>query len=154
MKRILDCSQLNAVIDGLGKKKIVFTNGVFDIIHPGHIELFEFAKSQGDILIVGINTDDSVKRIKGKKRPVFPLLERVEILEAIETIDFIIPFSEDTPLQLIRCLNRIDVLIKGKDYLPSQVVGRQEIEDAGGRLVLFPYRSQYSTTAIIEKIRS
>jgi rfaE bifunctional protein nucleotidyltransferase chain/domain len=154
MKLYTNYSRLNTRLKNLTNKKIVFTNGVFDILHPGHIELFEFAKSKGDILIVGINTDQSVKRIKGENRPIFPLGERIEILEAIETIDFIIPFSEDTPLQLIQNLYRIDILIKGKDYLPSQVVGRKEIESSGGKLILFPYKSQYSTTAIIQRLSS
>ena len=154
MKLYSNVRQLNSVLKTLKDKKIVFTNGVFDILHPGHIELFEFARSQGDVLIVGINTDQSVRRIKGKNRPIFPLSERIEILEAIESIDYIIPFAQKTPLQLIRNLGKIDILVKGKDYLPSQVVGRKEIEAKGGKLLLFSFRSQYSTTAIIKKITS
>jgi rfaE bifunctional protein nucleotidyltransferase chain/domain len=134
--------------------KIVFTNGVFDIIHPGHIELLSFAKSQGDILVVGINTDQSVKRIKGDKRPLFPLEERAEVLDAIEFTDFIIPFDEDNPLNLIKALDRIDVLVKGGDYKPEEVVGRKEVETGGGQLCLFQFQSNHSSSSIIKKILS
>ncbi|MCK4836018.1 MAG: adenylyltransferase/cytidyltransferase family protein [Candidatus Aminicenantes bacterium] len=152
MKFYKDHTGLNIQLEKEAYKKIVFTNGVFDILHPGHIELFEFAKSKGDIFIVGINTDQSVKRIKGGNRPIFCLAERIEVLEAIETIDFIISFSEDTPLRLIQSLYKIDILIKGEDYSPSEVVGRKEIEAFGGQLILFPFKSKYSTTSIIQKI--
>lgn len=135
-------------------QNIVFTNGVFDIIHPGHIELFRFAKSKGDTLIVGINDDDSVQRLKGKKRPIFHLEERMEVLAAIEYIDYIVVFSEDTPLQLIKNLPEIRTLVKGGDYLPSQVVGKNEVETYGGKLYLYKSNSSYSTTMIIKKIRS
>jgi len=143
---------LKKIIDN--GKRIVFTNGVFDIIHPGHIELLEFAKDSGDILIVGINTDESIKRLKGQVRPIFPLAERMEILSAIEYIDYIIPFSEDTPLELIQGLIKIDTLIKGGDYTPDKVVGKKEVEGKGGRLLLFQFKSNYSTSSIIDKIQN
>jgi len=135
-------------------RAIVFTNGVFDLLHPGHIELLESARSQGDCLIVGINDDASVQRLKGNKRPILPLQERMEVVAAIACVDFIIPFSQDTPLQLIQALQRIDVLVKGGDYKPEQVVGRKEVEEAGGRLFLFSFRSNHSTSKIIEKIKT
>ncbi len=153
MKKIYrDAAKLNRELERYQQKKIVFTNGVFDVLHAGHIELLEFAKSKGDILIVGINDDASVKRLKGEKRPVFSLEERMELLEAMQYVDFIIPFSEDTPLRLILHLLRIDVLVKGGDYLPQNVVGRKEVEESGGELCLFTFQSRMSTSDIIEKI--
>ncbi len=146
--------QLNVCLRKDKYRAIVFTNGVFDLLHPGHIELLESARSQGDCLIVGINDDASVQRLKGNKRPILPLQERMEVLAAIACVDFIIPFSQDTPLQLIQALQRIDVLVKGGDYRPEQVVGRKEVEEAGGRLFLFSFHSQYSTSKIIEKIKT
>jgi D-beta-D-heptose 7-phosphate kinase/D-beta-D-heptose 1-phosphate adenosyltransferase len=154
MKVFQNPSGLNEELDRHKTQIIVFTNGVFDILHPGHIELLEFAKSKGDRLIVGINDDPSIKRLKGPTRPVFNLEERIEVLNAIEYVDYIIPFSEDTPLELIRQISRIDVLVKGGDYRPSEVVGRREIEEAGGKLVLFKFKSVISTSAIIRKIKA
>jgi rfaE bifunctional protein nucleotidyltransferase chain/domain len=133
-------------------EKIVFTNGVFDLIHPGHIQLLQFARAQGDILVVGVNDDASVRRLKGEKRPIFPLAERMEILAALACVDFIVSFSEDTPLELIRALGRIDVLVKGGDYAPGEVVGREEVESAGGRLCIFKLAGEYSSSVLIDKI--
>lgn len=133
-------------------ERMVFTNGVFDLLHPGHIELLQFARGQGDFLVVGINDDASVRRLKGEKRPLFPLAERMEILAALECVDYVVPFSEDTPLQLIRALGRIDVLVKGGDYAPGGVVGRTEVEAAGGKLCLFKLAGDYSSSALIKKI--
>jgi len=154
MKIFKNIKELNKVLKSLINKKIVFTNGVFDIIHPGHIELFEFAKKNGDLLIVGINDDDSVKNIKGKNRPIFNLNERMELLEAIEYIDYIIPFSQDTPIDLINKLFRIDVLVKGGDYKADEVVGKKEVERTGGKLLLFKFQTNYSTSSIIKKIKN
>ncbi len=155
MKIYYDVNELNKRLIGLKDKKIVFTNGVFDIIHPGHIDLLEFAKKSGDYLIVGINEDDSVRRLnKGQGRPIFPLAERMVVLRAIEYVDFIIPFAEDTPLELIKALHRIDVLVKGADYKPDEVVGRDEVERRGGKLLLFEFKSHYSTSSLIEKIKT
>ena len=132
--------------------KVVFTNGVFDLLHPGHVELLECARSQGDLLVVGVNDDDSVRRLKGEKRPIFPLAERMEVLAALACVDYVVPFAEDTPLELIRALGRIDVLVKGGDYAPGEVVGRAEVEGRGGRLVIFKLSGGYSTSALIDKI--
>jgi D-beta-D-heptose 7-phosphate kinase/D-beta-D-heptose 1-phosphate adenosyltransferase len=133
-------------------QKVVFTNGVFDLLHPGHVELLEYARSQGDLLVVGVNDDASVRRLKGEKRPIFPLGERLEVLAALQCVDFVIPFAEDTPLELIRALDRVDVLVKGGDYAPADVVGRAEVEARGGRLCIFRLAGDYSTSALIEKI--
>ncbi len=152
MKACRDAEELKRRLRGQADKTVVFTNGVFDLLHPGHIELLGFAKRQGDILVIGVNDDTSVRRLKGERRPIFPLTQRVEILEAIRFVDYIVPFSEDTPLELIRRLDCIDVLVKGGDYRPEEVVGRQEVEARGGRLVLFPLQSAYSTSALIKKI--
>ena len=155
MKIYYDIDELNRRLSSLNEKKIVFTNGVFDIIHPGHIDLLEFARKSGDCLIVGINDDDSVRRLnKGEGRPVFPLAERMEVLEAIEFVDFIIPFSQDTPFDLINGLFRVDVLVKGGDYKPAEVVGRAEVESAGGKLLLFEFKTGYSTSSLVERIKS
>jgi len=152
MKLFNSIERLNKELIKNKNKTVVFTNGVFDIIHPGHIELLEFAKNSGDILIVGLNTDNSIKRLKGNSRPIFPLAERMEILSAIEFVDYLIPFSEDTPLKLIKSLYKVDILVKGGDYSPEQVVGREEVEETGGKLLLFQFKSNYSTSSIIDKI--
>ena len=154
MKIFPNLNTLNRYLMSKPSEKVVFTNGVFDIIHPGHIQLLKFAKNQGDILIVGINDDASVTRLKGPTRPVFPLRERMEVLEAVQFVDCIVPFDEDTPLQLIQNLFRINILVKGGDYSPEQVVGRREVETSGGKVKIFKLLQDFSTTEIIEKIRS
>ncbi len=153
MKIFHNVTGLNRELQKLAGKKIVFTNGVFDLIHAGHIQLLEFAKNSGDYLILGINDDDSVKRLKGRDRPIYPLAERMEILAAVMYVDFIIPFSEDTPLELIKSLHRVDVLVKGGDYKPHEVVGREEVEASGGRLLLFDFRTHSSTSNLVEKVK-
>lgn len=153
MKIYNDIGQLNRHLSQLDGKTIVFTNGVFDILHAGHIDLLEFASSSGDCLILGINDDASVKRLKGKDRPIYPLAERMEILAAIMYVDCIIPFSQDTPLELIKSLYRVDVLVKGGDYKPHEVVGRKEVQESGGKLLLFDFKTHTSTTHILGKIK-
>ncbi|MCX7975278.1 MAG: D-glycero-beta-D-manno-heptose 1-phosphate adenylyltransferase [Candidatus Aminicenantes bacterium] len=132
-------------------KKVVFTNGCFDLLHAGHIWLFKKAKELGDILIVAVNSDASLRRLKGPKRPVFPLKERLEILAAIEDIDVLTAFSQDTPQKIISLL-RPDILVKGGDWPPDQVVGRKEVEESGGRVILIPYLPGLSTTQLLQKI--
>lgn len=132
-------------------KKVVFTNGCFDLLHSGHIHLFREAKKLGDVLLVAVNDDASVKKIKGASRPVFPLQERLEILEAVEDIDHLTFFSEETPQKIIASLIP-DVLVKGGDWRPDQVVGRREVEEAGGEVVVIPYLKGRSSSAIIKKI--
>lgn len=153
MKIYPNVEDLNVRLRQLDHKTIVFTNGVFDILHAGHIDLLEFCKNNGDFVIVGINDDLSVKRLKGPQRPIYPLEERMEVLEAVMYTDFIIPFSEDTPLALIKSLHRIDVLVKGGDYKTHQVVGREEVEQAGGKLLIFDFKTYASTTSIIDKLK-
>jgi len=133
------------------RKKVVFTNGCFDLIHGGHIHLFKKAKSLGDVLIVALNDDASVRKIKGQLRPVFPLKERFEVLEAIEYIDYLTSFSEETPQKIISALLP-DVLVKGGDWKPHQVVGRKEVEEAGGKVIIIPYLKGLSSTSVIRKI--
>jgi D-beta-D-heptose 7-phosphate kinase/D-beta-D-heptose 1-phosphate adenosyltransferase len=132
-------------------QKVVFTNGCFDLIHGGHIHLFRFAKSCGDVLIVALNTDRSIRKIKGPSRPVFPLKERYEILSAIEHIDYLTSFSEETPQTIIAALLP-DVLVKGGDWASDEIVGKKEVEEAGGKVVRAPYLIGRSSTDIIEKI--
>jgi len=134
-------------------KTVVLTNGCFDLLHGGHIHLFKQAKKLGDSLIAAVNDDSSIQRLKGPNRPVFPLEERLEVLEAVKYIDYLISFSQDTPKELIAAILP-DVLVKGGDWAPDEVVGREEVEYAGGRVIIIPYRSGYSSTDIIKKIRS
>ncbi len=132
-------------------KIIVFTNGCFDIIHRGHVEYLEFAKSQGDVLIVGLNTDESVRRLKGQGRPINSWIDRAYVLAALRSVDYVIPFHEDTPLNLIKEIVP-DVLVKGADYKPEEVVGADFVKSHGGKLILAQFRQGYSTTKIIERI--
>jgi rfaE bifunctional protein nucleotidyltransferase chain/domain len=132
-------------------KRIVFTNGCFDLLHPGHIYTLTQAKRLGDVLVVGINSDASVKRLKGEHRPILNEDERVTILAALEAVDFVTIFAEDTPLELIRLLQP-QVLVKGGDWNPEAVVGRDVVEGIGGEVVLIPYQPGSSTTGIIERI--
>jgi len=132
-------------------RKVVFTNGCFDLLHAGHVRLFREAKRQGDVLVVALNDDASVRKIKGAGRPIFPLAERWEILEGIADIDFLTSFSEVTPQKIIASLLP-DVLVKGGDWKPEEVVGKKEVEAAGGRVVIVPYLKGHSTSSIINKI--
>ena len=132
-------------------KTVVFTNGCFDLLHGGHIHLFKAARRLGDVLIVALNSDASIRRFKGPSRPVFPLSERFEVLSAIEDIDYLTSFSEDTPRKTIAALLP-DVLVKGGDWGPDEIVGRAEVEAAGGKVVRVPYLKGCSSTNIIDKI--
>lgn len=132
--------------------QVVFTNGVFDLLHPGHVDLLVAARGLGDALIVGLNGDASVRRLKGPSRPVRPEAERAYVIAALEAVDAVTLFDQDTPLDLVLAL-RPDVLVKGGDYTPDTVVGRREVESWGGRVVIVPLTPGQSTTAIIEKLR-
>jgi len=132
-------------------KKIVFTNGIFDIIHPGHIILLKEAKKHGDILIVGLNTDISTKKNKGKQRPIFPFEERKNILLSIKYVDFVLGFNEKTPIDLIKLVSP-DVIVKGGDYKPDKVVGKDFVENKDGKLIIVKQLPEYSTTRIVESI--
>jgi D-beta-D-heptose 7-phosphate kinase/D-beta-D-heptose 1-phosphate adenosyltransferase len=132
-------------------RRVVFTNGCFDLIHLGHIKYFQFAKRQGDLLIVGVNTDQSIQRLKGPKRPIINEQDRISVLEELESIDYLVPFDEDTPINLIEAL-RPDVLVKGADYQKEQVVGWDLVESYGGCVALAPLIDGRSTSNVIEKI--
>jgi len=133
------------------ERKIVFTNGCYDILHIGHVDLLEHCKRLGDILVVGLNSDSSVKRLKGESRPVFNQSERVKMLSALETVDYIVMFDEDTPLNLIEKITP-DILVKGTDW-ERNVVGQEWVEKNGGAVVLATLTEGYSTTDIIERIK-
>jgi len=130
---------------------VVFTNGCFDLLHVGHVKYLEKAKQQGDVLVVGLNSDASVKRIKGEKRPLIGEDERSHILAALDCVDYVVVFDEDTPLELITHIEP-DVLVKGGDYAPEQVVGREFVESYGGRLELIQFVEGKSTSNIINRI--
>jgi rfaE bifunctional protein nucleotidyltransferase chain/domain len=131
---------------------VVFTNGVFDLLHPGHLRYLQSARALGDALIVGLNADSSVRRNKGEKRPVTPQEERAEILSALECVDAVVFFDEDTPAAIVSALQP-DILVKGADWPADQIVGRDTVEARGGRVVRVAIEEGYSTTAILEKIR-
>ncbi len=131
-------------------KKVVFTNGCFDILHAGHIKSLEEAKKQGDILVVGLNSDASIKRLKGNDRPVNKLEDRKKVLESLNCVDYVIPFEEDTPLNLIK-LVKPDVLVKGGDYKEDEIVGSDFVKSYGGKVVIIPLVEGLSTTNIIKK---
>ena len=129
------------------KKKVVFTNGCFDLLHVGHVRLFQKARSLGDVLVVAINSDASLRRLKGPSRPLVNQAMRSEVLAALESIDFVTVFDEDTPAELISEL-RPDILIKGGDYKLEEIVGRESVK----KVVRFPLVSGYSTTTLINTI--
>ncbi|MBC7793284.1 MAG: D-glycero-beta-D-manno-heptose-7-phosphate kinase [Clostridia bacterium] len=136
----------------LQKKQVVLTNGCFDVLHAGHVTLLREAKKQGDILVVALNSDASVARLKGKHRPLVRESERAILLAALESVDAVVVFDEDTPLTLVRAVTP-DVLVKGGDYMPENVVGRAEVEARGGKLVLVPLVEGMSTTSIVERMK-
>jgi len=134
-------------------KTIAFTNGVFDILHEGHIKVLSQAASFADVLIIGVNSDASVKRLKGERRPVNGQQSRALILASLIMADAVVIFDEDTPLQLIKSILP-DVLVKGGDYTPETVVGAPEVTANGGTVKIIPLEEGFSTTAIIEKMKS
>jgi D-beta-D-heptose 7-phosphate kinase/D-beta-D-heptose 1-phosphate adenosyltransferase len=134
-------------------ERVVFTNGCFDILHRGHITYLNRAKALGDVLVVGINSDDSVRRLKGEKRPINPLEDRIQVLAALSCIDYIVPFGEDTPDRLIEAL-RPQVFVKGGDYTLEMLPEAELVRELGGEIALLPYLEERSTTRMIEKIRS
>jgi rfaE bifunctional protein nucleotidyltransferase chain/domain len=132
-------------------KKIVFTNGCFDLLHPGHLHLLRAAKQAGDVLVVAINTDASVKRLKGEARPVLTTEERAELLCALEMVDYVVSFDDPDPLALIRQLSP-DVLVKGGDWKKEEIVGAEWVERRGGEVLIVPQRPGYSTTGLLARI--
>lgn len=133
---------------------VVFTNGVFDLLHPGHIDVLEGARAEGHHLVVGVNSDASVRRLgKGADRPIRREAERARVLAALAAVDAVVVFDEDTPLALIEAL-RPDVLVKGGDYAPATVVGADLVRARGGRVVIIPLTAGQSTTSIVERVRA
>ena len=155
MGRILSRDEAVAAVaaERLAGRTIVFTNGCFDLIHAGHVRYLREARALGDRLVVGLNTDSSVRRLgKGADRPIVPERERTEVVAALEMVDFVTLFDEDTPLELIRALAP-DVLAKGGDWTPETVVGADDVRGRGGRVAIIPYHPGLSTTSIVERIR-
>lgn len=134
------------------RKKIVFTNGCFDLIHKGHVAYLEAARRLGDHLVVALNSDESIKRLKGPDRPINPLEDRLEVMAALESVDFVTWFEEDTPLETVLMLHP-NVMVKGGDWKPDQIVGGREVLSWGGKVRSLPYIKGRSTTEIIAKAR-
>jgi D-beta-D-heptose 7-phosphate kinase/D-beta-D-heptose 1-phosphate adenosyltransferase len=135
-----------------GGKVVVFTNGCFDLLHPGHVALFEAARAQGDILVVGLNSDRSVRSLKGEGRPLVGEDERAETIEALEAVDHVVVYDEETPRETIAALLP-DVLVKGADWALDAIVGREEVEAVGGRVVRVELLPGRSTTSMVSRIR-
>ncbi|PJA33930.1 MAG: D-glycero-beta-D-manno-heptose 1-phosphate adenylyltransferase [Zetaproteobacteria bacterium CG_4_9_14_3_um_filter_53_7] len=134
-------------------KSVVFTNGCFDLLHPGHIDYLHKARELGDVLVVGLNDDDSISRLKGATRPISPMADRTVMLAALKSVDLVVPFSEDTPLALISTLLP-DILVKGGDYRPDDIVGAKEVRDNGGVVTVIAFVDGHSTTALIRRIQA
>ncbi len=145
--------ELIPILDRLKKqgKKVVFTHGCFDILHLGHVRYLQDAQGYGDILLVAVNSDSSVKSIKGAKRPIVSQSERAEVVAALEMVDYVTMFDEDTPYNIIKKLQP-DVLIKGVDWTIDKIVGRDIVEARGGRVIAIPFIEGASTTGIVERI--
>jgi len=153
--RVLDPESLDRFVRDARANgaRIVFTNGVFDILHPGHLRYLQAARGHGDLLIVGLNSDASVRRNKGSERPINPEHERAEVLAALTCVDAVSIFDDDTPAGIIRRVQP-DVLVKGADWPADQIVGRDTVEARGGKVILEAVERGYSTTTIIERIRA
>jgi rfaE bifunctional protein nucleotidyltransferase chain/domain len=152
---IVSREEICHIVDNLRKegKKIVFTNGCFDIIHRGHVEYLYQARKFGDVLIVGLNSDDSTHRIKGKGRPINPLEDRKIVLDALKPVDYVVVFDEDTPLDLIKAVLP-DVLVKGSDWKPEEIVGADIVKMNGGEVKTIKLVPERSTTMLINKIKT
>jgi D-beta-D-heptose 7-phosphate kinase/D-beta-D-heptose 1-phosphate adenosyltransferase len=153
MSKLLDRNHLAIERQRLGRegKRVVFTNGCFDLLHPGHVRYLAQARALGDALIVAINSDRSVRALKGKGRPILSEQERGEVLCGLRSVDYVTVFDEETPRELIATLLP-DILVKGGDWTPNNIVGREEVEAAGGRVLSLPYVEGQSTSDIIERI--
>jgi len=154
VEKILPLERAYEVIDALKRRgqRVVFTNGCFDLLHPGHTRYLSEARQQGDVLIVAVNSDRSVRALKGPGRPIQPELERAEILAALESVDYVTIFDDPTPRAVIARLLP-QVLAKGADWGPNAIVGREEVEGAGGRVVSIPVVPGYSTSTLLEAAR-
>lgn len=151
LSKIMDWERADAWRERLDGS-LVFTNGVFDLLHPGHVDVLLAARRQGDALVVGVNTDASVGRLKGPSRPIRTLADRGYVLAALGMVDAVVAFDQDTPLELIMRL-RPDILVKGGDYTVETVVGAREVQHWGGRVTIVPLTAGQSTTSIIERLR-
>ena len=151
--KIIERSELIPIIAGLKQegKRVVFTNGCFDLLHVGHIRYLRAAREEGDLLVLGLNSDRSMRELKGENRPLIPQEERAELLAALSMVDFIVIFDEPTPLELIREV-RPDVLVKGGDWKKEDIVGGSEVEAFGGRVVVVPEIPGRSTSNLIAEI--
>ena len=151
--KIGELHELKAIVAKVKKegKKVVLTNGCFDLLHRGHIHLLREAKRQGDLLVVALNSDSSVKTIKGAGRPILAESERAELIAALEMVDYVTAFDEPDPLNVIKEL-KPDVLIKGGDWPKNEIVGADIVEKHGGKVAVIPYLKGYSTTQIIERM--
>ena len=152
--KIKSLPELKRIVTNLKKKgkKIVFTNGCFDLLHPGHIYYLKEAKKKGSILILGLNSDSSVRKLKGKGRPLIPQKDRAELLANFEFIDYITIFDEDTPERLIKQISP-DVLVKGGDYKKEDVIGGKFVAEKGGKVLIIPFLKGHSTSKLIKKIK-
>lgn len=149
---IVELKELLGLLEKVrGKKKIVFTNGCFDILHAGHADYLNKAKSLGDILVVGINSDASVRRIKGEKRPILPQQMRAYLLDNLKPVDYVVIFEEDTPLELIKAI-KPDVLVKGADWDLDRIVGADFVLSYGGRVERIAFSFDISTSKVVERI--
>ncbi len=150
---VLDLSQLSSIVDSLKQagKRIVFTNGCFDIIHVGHVRYLKEARSLGDVLVVGLNSDESVRAIKGMSRPIVPQGERAEVLSSLRDVDYVVIFNEPDPYNTIVAL-RPDILVKGGDWSIENIIGRDIVESYGGKVCTIPFIEGASSTNIIESI--
>jgi D-beta-D-heptose 7-phosphate kinase/D-beta-D-heptose 1-phosphate adenosyltransferase len=153
-KYVADAKLLASWCDATRKdgRRIVFTNGCFDILHAGHISYLNQARAEGDLLIVGLNSDDSVRRLKGPNRPINPLGDRARVLAALACVDYVVPFAQDTPASLIRAL-RPDVFVKGGDYTEETLPEAPLVHELGGRIAIMPFVDDRSTSRVIARIR-
>lgn len=155
MSKVKKLAEIRKIVTKLKKKKkkIVFTNGCFDILHYGHLKYLEKCKRLGDILVIGLNSDSSVRKIKGKHRPVIKQKQRAAILSALEFIDYITIFNETTPERLIKAITP-NILAKGGDWKKENIVGGEYVKKAGGRVATIPFVKGYSTTTILKRIKN
>ena len=157
MHNIISIQDIESFVNNLRQKnanvRIVFTNGIFDILHRGHVTYLEEAKSLGDILILGLNSDESARRLKGKDRPFVDQDDRAFVLSRLESVDIVSIFEDDTPINLIKNI-KPDVLVKGGDYNLSEIVGRDFVESNGGKVCTIPFIIGKSTTNLINKIKN
>lgn len=155
MRKVMAAPELARQLARLRRagKRIVFTNGCFDLIHPGHVRYLRTARRLGDVLVVGLNSDASVRRLKGPSRPIVPQRARCEVMAALEMVDFVTVFREDTPYELIRRLQP-DVLVKGGDWKPSQIVGADLVRARGGTVRSLPFARGFSTSRLVQRIEA